>query len=568
MPRRARRPRARIVTVPEEMPSTDALFIVLRRMRAPIVVLIVIFNVFIIGLTQMPGVDDNGDPYRMSVLDALYFVSYTATTIGFGELPYTFTPQQRMWVTAMIYASVLGWAYTFGSLFRLLREGSFKSALAAQRFHQKVRGLQEPFQIIAGYGHAGRVVGASLDDAGHRFVVVDGHPAQVDLVHSDALHFDVPALVADARQPGVLGLAGLGHPRCEGILAITDDDEVNLAIVMAARLLRPDVPVVARCDNRRTQERMREFSPTAIVNPYLRYGETLAMALERPVTYRLVSWLTSPAGTELPPLRPGLADGRWVVHGKTYFGQEIAEDLRRHGLDVVITDVARDEDLEEVVGLVAATDEDSTNLAMAAHVRRFDPNIFLSVRQESHQTGPLVAAFGFDSVLIPSDVVAQEVLARVITPMYRRVVRHVSTRDDVWSQALLERIVDRCGDRVPSSVLVRLDRASAPAVARWLDQGRRLTVGQLLSDPEDRDLPLSAVPLAVFRGGTRTFVPEADHELCPGDRVVLLADDSAFTDLLVTLHHGETVHYLATGERVPSTWVWRSLRRLRDRRAG
>lgn len=568
MPRRARRLPARAVTVPEEVPSTDALFIILRRMRAPLVVLIVIFSVFILGLTRMPGLDDDGDPYRMSVLDALYFVSYTATTIGFGELPHPFTPQQRLWVTAMIYASVLGWAYTFGSLFRLLREDSFKSALAAQRFHRKVRGLQEPFQIIAGYGHAGRVVGASLDDAGHRFVVVDGHPWRVGLVHSDALHFDVPALVADARQPGVLGLAGLGHPRCEGVLAITDDDEVNLAIVMAARLLRPDVPVVARCDNRLTQERMRDFSPTAIINPYLRYGETLAMALKRPVTYRLVSWLTSPAGTELPPLRPGLADGRWVVYGKTYFGQEVAQDLRRHGLDVTITDLGRDEDFEDVVGLVAATDQDSTNLAMAAHVRRLDPGIFLSVRQESHQTGPLVAAFDFDSVLIPSDVVAQEVLARVITPMYWRVVRHVSTRDDTWSASLLERIVDCCGDLIPTSVLVRLDRESAPAVTRWLNQGNRLTLGQVLSDPEDRDLPLPAVPLAVFRGGTRTFLPGPEHPLSAGDRIVLLADDPAVDDLLVTLQHGATVQYLATGERVPSTWVWRTLRRLHQRPPG
>ena len=96
MPRRPRRSlRVRAVQVPQEVPSTDALFIVLRRMRTPFVVLIVIFNVFVIGLTLIPGVDADGHPARLSVFESFYFVSYTATTIGFGEIPYSFTHSSR-----------------------------------------------------------------------------------------------------------------------------------------------------------------------------------------------------------------------------------------------------------------------------------------------------------------------------------------------------------------------------------------------------------------------------------------------------------------------------------------
>ena len=35
----------------------------------------------------------------MGFFDAFYFMSYTATTIGFGELPQAFNDAQRMWVT-------------------------------------------------------------------------------------------------------------------------------------------------------------------------------------------------------------------------------------------------------------------------------------------------------------------------------------------------------------------------------------------------------------------------------------------------------------------------------------
>ena len=41
-------------------------------------------------------------------------------------------------------------------------------------------------------------------------------------------------------------VAGLGHPYCEGVLALTDDDEANLAVAQTASLLRPDLPVITR----------------------------------------------------------------------------------------------------------------------------------------------------------------------------------------------------------------------------------------------------------------------------------------------------------------------------------
>jgi voltage-gated potassium channel len=44
-----------------------------------------------IGFLLIPGMDLNGNTYHMTIFDAFYFISYTATTIGFGELPYPFT---------------------------------------------------------------------------------------------------------------------------------------------------------------------------------------------------------------------------------------------------------------------------------------------------------------------------------------------------------------------------------------------------------------------------------------------------------------------------------------------
>ncbi|MDZ7622702.1 MAG: ion channel [Candidatus Competibacteraceae bacterium] len=70
----------------------------------------------------------------MSFFHAFYFISYTATTIGFGEIPNAFSESQRMWVTLCIYLSVIGWAYSIGALLALLQDQNFRNAVRLQRF--------------------------------------------------------------------------------------------------------------------------------------------------------------------------------------------------------------------------------------------------------------------------------------------------------------------------------------------------------------------------------------------------------------------------------------------------
>ena len=73
--------------------SSAGLFLVLRRMRLPLIVLIIIFSVSVLGLSLIPGEDAQGRPDRMGLFDAFYVMSYTATTIGFGELPHGSPPR-------------------------------------------------------------------------------------------------------------------------------------------------------------------------------------------------------------------------------------------------------------------------------------------------------------------------------------------------------------------------------------------------------------------------------------------------------------------------------------------
>ena len=185
-------------------------------MRVPLIVLIVIFAVSVLGLSLIPGQDAQGRPDRMGIFDSFYFMSYTATTIGFGELPNAFTAAQRMWVTLTIFLSVIGWAYAIGSLLSLMQDQGFRQALARRSFTQSVRRMREPFLLLVGYGNASKMLARSLDDMGRRFVVIDNQDTRVSAVELDSYRADAPALLGDARDTGLLTLAGLGHAHLRG----------------------------------------------------------------------------------------------------------------------------------------------------------------------------------------------------------------------------------------------------------------------------------------------------------------------------------------------------------------
>ena len=95
--------------------------IVLRFMRKPLLVLVSVYAISILGMVLMPGQDAAGNPQRMSFFHAFYFMTYTATTTGFGELPVEFTNAQRMWAIVSLYMSVIAWFYANGSIIGLIQ---------------------------------------------------------------------------------------------------------------------------------------------------------------------------------------------------------------------------------------------------------------------------------------------------------------------------------------------------------------------------------------------------------------------------------------------------------------
>ncbi|MCP4995222.1 MAG: potassium transporter TrkA, partial [Gammaproteobacteria bacterium] len=219
-------------------------FVVFRRMRRPLISLLLVYAITLLGLVLIPGQDADGNPWRMDFFHAFYFVSFMSTTIGFGEIPYEFTEAQRLWVTFSLYATVVVWLYAIGTMLTLLQDRAFQHSISERRFSRRINHLREPFYIICGYGETGHALVRALTDRDQRVVVIDSDPDRVSLLRLENLRQYVPALMGDASKPEHLLEAGLDHPLCKGVGALTRINEFNLRIAITSKLLHPDIKVI------------------------------------------------------------------------------------------------------------------------------------------------------------------------------------------------------------------------------------------------------------------------------------------------------------------------------------
>ncbi len=182
----------------------EVLFVILRRLRRPLIVLIIAYAVSVWGLVLIPGVDRAGNVIHLGFFHALYIISYTATTIGFGEIPYEFTDAQRAWTIVCIYSCVVSWAYALGSIFHLSQDQTFRDAVARRRFALRVAAMQESFVLIIGYGQSGIMLARMLDRIGRRMVIVELRQERASRIEISEFERPPLFLSADGRLPDVL----------------------------------------------------------------------------------------------------------------------------------------------------------------------------------------------------------------------------------------------------------------------------------------------------------------------------------------------------------------------------
>lgn len=558
---------------------TNISYLILRRVRMPLIVIIYIYTFCTAGLALMPGIDAAGNPTPgMGLFTAFYVISYTGTTIGFGEIPSAYSGPQRMWMTLSIYLSVVGWSYAVVTLIGLIGDPAIRQVIRLGRFTGQVRALRERFYIVCGVGETGTLVCKGLDRLDLRFVVLESDQTRFEEIQLEEFRHDPPMNLADAAHPDALLSAGLMSPRCRGVVAVTQDDLTNQAIAVNVRMLRPTVPVLARIRELELDTHLGVFGGDIIINPFERFAEHLISAIVAPQRFHLRRILTGLAGDPLPELhRP--PRGHWIMCGYGRFGHAVVSELKDAGLTVSVVDVTHygeaDVDvrgrgtepgtleaagIDHAAGIVVGNKEDQRNLAIAVLARELKPDIFVVTRQNQMSSTPLFDAFQGDFCMEPSRIVAQEFLSVITTPLLARYLDLLPGMDEDECAAVTERLAALPTGRIPEieSLSVLPNR---PALYQRVKAGEPVLLGDLLRHPSDRSVALDAIPLMHARGRRLTRDPDPDLALRTGDRILFAATADALRSLETIAVNENVLTYVLTGDEQPGGWVFRTLRR-------
>lgn len=550
-----------------------ALFIALRRLRLPIIAVILSYAISVTGLVLIPAIDNNGQPVAMSWFHAFYFMSYTATTIGFGEVPYPFTNAQRMWVTFCIYLSVTVWAWQLAAIIALSRDLSFLQAMKRGNFSRQVKSIREPFWLMCGYGQTGALLCDRLGHSGQRVVVIEKREEEIFELELHDHGVSIPALMADARNAETLMAAGLSHPQLAGVLAFTSDDATNLGIAAAARVLNPYVPVYCRSETPSVAESALAFGTDMLINPFKAFTDELSLLLANPEAHTLFTRLTPTHGSGRLSNRD-CPEGQWIICGYGRFGRLVVDALSETGrpctpIDPTLLNLSAQDidgvwqdELDELrsahlpyaAGIVVGTGDDTRNLALVALARQVNPDIYVILRQNDDHSALLFQALKPDMLMVPSVMVARQCLAAMTSPMLPRMQEHL--------RRMLSSTVHRLLEYLPHEDTqvweVRLNFDEAPAVFNLLGQKREIRLGELLRDNRERDHRLELHAVALLRGGQFLAGPDEDALLLrPHDRLLMAGVPRSQYRLALTLRDEQVLTYVLDGIDRPDGLIWR-----------
>ena len=560
------------------------LFLFFRRMRSPLIVLISAYALSIGGLVLIPGMNEKGEAWYFDFFHAFYFVSFMGSTIGFGEIPYAFTAGQRLWTTISLYICVISWLYAIGSILAIFQDPAFRRAVTEQSFTRKVRRLKTPFYLVCGYGDTGSLLVSALHRRNIQSVVIDFSNERINQLELEDFSFDIPCLSCNAREVKHLLEAGIEHPYCIGVIALTDNEDVNVKIAITSKLLRPQLKVICRAESRSTTANLASFNTDHIINPFTVFADHLAMALRAPSVHLLYRWLISVPDVSLPePIYP--PRGNWIVCGFGRFGQAVHRYLAFEGIQVKVIEpdaeqapegaiigrgteavTLREAGVDKAVGIVAGADVDINNLSIVMTAKELNPKLFLVARQNRRTNDPVFKAANLELVMQASRIIVWRILPLLTTPLLSQFLRNARHHNEEWANTLRERLRGICGGRTLKTWALQITSPQAPAVVQALQVGYTVKLGTLLSEPREREAALPCVALLLVRGDKLIELPDAEQRLRYDDELLLSAPSDAYERMQWILFNYNAINYILTGETRPDGYIWRWWARRRTLR--
>lgn len=523
-------------------------------MRMPFIVIIVTYTIAITGLLLIDGVDDKGNIYHMSIFDAYYFVTYTANTIGFGETPYAFTYPQRMWVSFSIYLTVLGWFYGIGTLVSLLQDKVLLEELRRNKFRRNVKNIRQSFIIVLGYNNITSEIIKKALSYDIKTVVIESDENRVNDLLLENFTPYVPVLLSDVSSPKVLEEAGIEKSNCRGLVCLFNDDKLNLKVAVMAKILNRNIKLVVKASTANQSENLDDIGVDIVANPFSIISKEIDIAFKAPNILKLEKWIYKI--DNLNAQTPNFPMGRYIICGFGRMGNYLQDRLRDNEIELVFIEIDEkklanykedsvskiiigDADDKRVltkagilqsVAIIAATNDDTTNLSILSSAKKLNPKIVTIARENELGYVSMFQNSRIDHIFLPANILINKTTNALINPLSDLFIQEMITKDETWASSLVKRLTQTI-DENPLLESIEIDNFDAPEIYKHLDNGEELKLKIFRTSLHNRELTNNIVPLALIRGGEKYLIPDWDMPLEKNDKILFACDEYARDDM-------------------------------------
>ena len=552
--------------------GNNAFWIILQKLRTPLLVIIVTYSVAILGMVLIPGMDDNGHVYHLTFFDAFYFVSYMASTIGFGEAPYTFTYEQRLWVSICIYVTVIGWFYGIGALVSAVTDKMLKFEMMRNRFRKNVKAITNDFVIILGYTYVNIEIIKKLHDVDIEVVIIDENEDKLNHFLLEDFRLDVPIMIGDGLEADTLKDAGITLPNCKAIVSLFNNEEENLRISILTKFLNPKVKVIAKSTMVDITNSILDTDIAKALNPFEIFAKRIDIALNSPHVLVLENWIYQ--NSDLMNKATFLPKGKYIICGYGRFGQALEEKFKKHDLDYVFIDEKRlaprdmiesgkfvrgnpdDKDIllelgiEDAVAIIVGTKNDIDNLSIMITAKKLNPNIYLIARENTMQEVSIFQAANIDWVFMIEKILINKTSLSLCKPLRNRFLKLILHKDEVWAESLVKMLRVNIGAN-PILTSLKINEEESYAIYHEILAGNKINIDVLLRSLSNWKKSNNIVPLLIHRKNEEILLPR-NRKVEIGDQILFACDRDAKEEIELIASNIYDLYYALCGKEKES----------------
>lgn len=251
----------------------------------------IIVPVLLVVIALLSGVIGYSVVEKMNFLDALYMTVITIATVGYREVK-PLSDLGKIFTIAFIIFGVATVVYTAGSIIDFIVEGNIFGIRRRRKMEEKVKHMKDHY-IVCGFGRVGHQIAKELMAQKKQFVVIDQKDSTAQELESQG----IPYFIGNLSDDFLLEKAGVA--RAKVLFAAADSDVENVYVTLAAKVVNPNIFVVARAAHKETENKLKKAGADKVISPYFIAGSRMASMALSPVAVEFLDIATGSDNVEM-----------------------------------------------------------------------------------------------------------------------------------------------------------------------------------------------------------------------------------------------------------------------------